>query len=142
MGSFRFRRTIGLIPGLRLNLSKTGVSASVGVRGAHVTLGGKGIRTTVGLPGTGLSYTEQSKWPRSIPPHTHPNPGPGAPADPAGNDNTSGLTEREFGAFATAITAFLPGYPASDAERQLAAGIIAHLVQSHSARKWPAPRCA
>jgi hypothetical protein len=53
----RFRRTLGILPGVRLNFSKSGVSTSVGVRGAHVTLGRTGVRTTVGLPGSGLSYT-------------------------------------------------------------------------------------
>ena len=55
---FRFRRAVKLFPGVRLNLSKSGVSTSVGVRGAHVTLGHGQVRETVGLPGTGLSYTE------------------------------------------------------------------------------------
>jgi hypothetical protein len=54
----RFRRTIKLLPGVRLNFSKSGVSTSVGVRGAHVTLGHGQVRETVGLPGTGISYTE------------------------------------------------------------------------------------
>jgi hypothetical protein len=56
--AFRFRRSIGLFPGVRLNLSKSGASVSLGVRGARHTLGLKGSRTTVGLPGTGLSWTE------------------------------------------------------------------------------------
>lgn len=42
-----------------LNVSKTGVSASVGVPGVHVTHGTHGTRVTAGLPGTGLFYTEQ-----------------------------------------------------------------------------------
>ena len=46
-----------LFPGVRLNFSKSGVSASVGVRGATLNLGQRGARATVGLPGTGLSYT-------------------------------------------------------------------------------------
>jgi len=54
---FRFRRSIRILPGIRLNVSKSGVSTSVGVRGAHVTLGHGKVRETVGLPGTGLSYT-------------------------------------------------------------------------------------
>jgi hypothetical protein len=57
---FRFRRTFRLLPGLRLNLSKSGVSASVGTRGACLTFGRNGTRTTVGLPGTGISYTTTS----------------------------------------------------------------------------------
>ena len=61
MGFFRFRRSIRLLPGVRLNIGKTGISTSVGVRGAHVTLGRGKVRTTVGLPGTGLSYTEEQR---------------------------------------------------------------------------------
>jgi hypothetical protein len=37
------------------------VSASLGRRGAHVTVGPKGKRTTIGLPGTGLYYTYYRK---------------------------------------------------------------------------------
>ncbi|MEZ4816289.1 MAG: DUF4236 domain-containing protein [Bdellovibrionota bacterium] len=56
--SFRFRRTLKIAPGLRLNLGKTGVSLSAGVRGARVTFGSKrGTTATVGLPGSGLHYT-------------------------------------------------------------------------------------
>jgi hypothetical protein len=54
---FRFSKRIGIVPGIRLNLSKSGASVSVGERGAHVTIG-RMPRVTVGLPGTGLSYTE------------------------------------------------------------------------------------
>ena len=53
---FRFRKTIGIIPGVRLNLSKGGISASVGGKGATVNVGTKGVTGSVGLPGTGLSY--------------------------------------------------------------------------------------
>ncbi|MDE1923976.1 MAG: DUF4236 domain-containing protein [Gammaproteobacteria bacterium] len=54
---FRFRRTIRVAPGIRVNLSRSGVSTSVGVRGAHVTLGHGRVRESLGVPGTGLSYT-------------------------------------------------------------------------------------
>ena len=58
MGYLNFRRRIKILPGVTLNLSKSGVSTSVGRRGAKVTLGGsRGPRATVGIPGTGLSYT-------------------------------------------------------------------------------------
>gem|GEM_PF-5227109 len=61
MGYFRFRRTVKILPGIRLNLSRSGVSTSIGVRGAHVTLGHGKVRTTVGLPGSGLSYSHVEK---------------------------------------------------------------------------------
>lgn len=54
---FRFRRRLKLFPGVSLNISKTGVSTSVGVPGATVNLRGDRTRTTVGLPGSGISYT-------------------------------------------------------------------------------------
>ena len=54
---FRFHRSLRLGP-VRFNIGKTGAtSISVGGRGAHVTFGRKGTRTTLGLPGTGLSYS-------------------------------------------------------------------------------------
>ncbi len=53
----RFYRRFKILPGISLNLSRSGVSTSVGVRGAHVTVGHGKVRTTVGLPGSGLSYT-------------------------------------------------------------------------------------
>lgn len=54
--SLRFRRTITLAPGLRLNLGARGVSLSAGPRGASVTIGRNGVYGNVGMPGTGLSY--------------------------------------------------------------------------------------
>jgi len=53
---FRFQKRISLIPGLRLNLSKSGVSMSVGGRGLTTNLSSSGLRTTIGIPGSGLSY--------------------------------------------------------------------------------------
>jgi hypothetical protein len=54
---WRFRRTIRLLPGVRLNLSKSGISTSLGGPGATLNLGKHGARATFGLPGTGLSYS-------------------------------------------------------------------------------------
>ncbi len=54
--SFRFRRSVRLVPGVRLNFSKSGVSASFGIRGASVTVGKAGTHLNLGIPGTGLSY--------------------------------------------------------------------------------------
>ena len=57
---FRFRRSISILPGLKLNFSKSGISTSVGGRGATINFSKRGTRTTVGLPGTGLSYSTLS----------------------------------------------------------------------------------
>lgn len=56
---FRFSRRIGIVPGLHLNFSGSGVSLSAGVRGAHINFGSRGTYTTVGIPGTGLSYRQR-----------------------------------------------------------------------------------
>ena len=53
---FRFQKRITLFPGLRLNLSRSGVSVSAGPRGASVTVGKNGIHGNVGIPGSGLSW--------------------------------------------------------------------------------------
>lgn len=57
----RFRRSVKIAPGVRLNMSKSGPSLSVGGRGTTVNLSKRGTRTTVGIPGTGLSYTSNSR---------------------------------------------------------------------------------
>lgn len=55
---FRFRKNIKLAPGVRLNVSKKGVSSvSIGRGGARVNIGKKGTRSTIGIPKTGLSYS-------------------------------------------------------------------------------------
>lgn len=53
----RFYRRVRIIPGVDINLSRSGPSLSVGVRGAHVTFGRGRVTRTVGLPGTGIFYT-------------------------------------------------------------------------------------
>ncbi|MBF6569116.1 MAG: DUF4236 domain-containing protein [Candidatus Binataceae bacterium] len=60
MGNFRFYRRMKIFPGLSLNLSKSGPSVTVGMRGAHMTFGRTGIRRTIGVPGTGIYYTSHT----------------------------------------------------------------------------------
>jgi Protein of unknown function (DUF4236) len=45
-------------PGVRVNLSRSGPSLTFGVPCAHVTVGSRGVRRTVGIPGTGAFYTD------------------------------------------------------------------------------------
>ena len=56
---FRFRKSVKLGKHTRLNLSKSGVGISTGVKGFRVSAGTKGMRTTASIPGTGISYTQQ-----------------------------------------------------------------------------------
>jgi hypothetical protein len=55
---FRFSRRVSTLPGLKLNLSGSGVSLSAGVRGAHINLGPRGLYGSAGTPETGLSYRQ------------------------------------------------------------------------------------
>jgi hypothetical protein len=56
MGYFRFRKTFSVLPGVKINLSKTGVSTSLGGKGATLNVGHGKKNVTLGIPGTGLSY--------------------------------------------------------------------------------------
>ena len=59
MGYLRARRSVRLGPGVKLNLTKRGMSVNVGGRGAHYTVSTTGRKTrTVGIPGTGISYVD------------------------------------------------------------------------------------
>lgn len=55
----RFRRSVKLIPGVRLNFSGSGVSTTIGRRGASVTFGRRGTYLNAGIPGTGISTRQR-----------------------------------------------------------------------------------
>ena len=57
----RFRKSINLGGGFRVNLSKSGVGYSWGTKGLRVTKTAKGkSRVTASIPGTGISYVAES----------------------------------------------------------------------------------
>lgn len=58
---FRFRQQLKIAPGLKLNLSRRGISSlSIGGRGLTANVGGKrGAMVTASVPGTGISYSER-----------------------------------------------------------------------------------
>lgn len=62
---FKVRRSISIFKGLRLNISKSGVSTTIGKKGASVTIGKNRTRSNVGIPGTGISYSNEVKKPAS-----------------------------------------------------------------------------
>jgi len=57
---FLFRKRIKILPGFWFNLSKNGISTSIGGKGLTVNLKDGKTRTIVGIPGTGLSYRTTS----------------------------------------------------------------------------------
>ena len=49
-----FRKRIKILPGVHMNVSKSGTSWSIGPRGAKVNFGKRGTYVTTGIPGTGI----------------------------------------------------------------------------------------
>ena len=104
---FRFYRRVHLCPGLSVNLSGSGPSLSVGVRGAHVTFGRRGVTRTVGLPGTGLFYTSRSGHHSGY--HSAVSDAPRTPAEHAGAaSRVEVIIAVVFIAIVAAIVAFAP----------------------------------
>lgn len=56
---FRFRKSVKIIPGVRLNFGMKSTSVSLGGKGYRYTVSSTGRKTrTVSVPGTGVSYSE------------------------------------------------------------------------------------
>lgn len=57
---FRYRKSINIGGGFRINMSKSGIGYSWGTKGYRISKTARGnIRKTATLPGTGLSYVEE-----------------------------------------------------------------------------------
>lgn len=56
----RFRKSIKILPFVRVNLTKKGISSvSISGKGLTVNRSRRGTRVTTSLPGSGLSYSQQ-----------------------------------------------------------------------------------
>jgi uncharacterized protein DUF4236 len=98
---WRFRHSFKVIPGVRLNLSKSGLSCSIGGAPLTMNIGPRGVYGTASIPGTGISYREKfgggsetqpqpsapvlpsSAYPHSFPAIPSPIPTPGSFSLPA-----------------------------------------------------------
>jgi hypothetical protein len=74
MGLWSFHKRFRLFPGVAVNVSKSGLSLSLGGQGLTTSISQRGVKTTTSLPGTGLRY--QQTWgkpaagvPRNLSPH-------------------------------------------------------------------------
>ena len=62
----KFRKSVKIAPGVKININKKSVSTTFGTKGASHTVNSKGKRTTtVGIPGTGLSYSSSTQKKRN-----------------------------------------------------------------------------
>jgi hypothetical protein len=90
--SWRFRESFQVFPGIRINVSKSGVSTTLGAGPLHVNIGPNGIVGTASIPGTGISCrvpidkgkrSQSETYAPATPPGGWPDPVPaGAAEDP------------------------------------------------------------
>lgn len=79
--SWRFRKTFKLLPGVKLNLTARGLSATFGAAPFSVNVGPKGVYRNISIPGTGIWDRQRIGGPSSRPPSSEPSEhfGPSAP---------------------------------------------------------------
>jgi hypothetical protein len=54
--SWRFRQSFKLFPGVKINLSKSGLSTTIGSGPLHLNVGSRGLLGTASIPSSGLSF--------------------------------------------------------------------------------------
>ena len=58
--AFRFRKSVKILPGVKINFGKKSTSVSIGNKVGGVTINNKnGVTKRVSVPGTGISFTEK-----------------------------------------------------------------------------------
>ena len=68
----KFRKRITVFPGLTINLSKSSMSATIGLNGFNINIGKNGTYLNTGIPGTGIYDRTKLNKPVDTPPHIHP----------------------------------------------------------------------
>ncbi len=71
---WRFRKSVTLLPGVRVSFGLRGSSISLGPRGASVSFTPRGVYSNFSLPGTGLSYRQRLDTPPRRQPAAKPAP--------------------------------------------------------------------
>ncbi|HML16078.1 MAG TPA: DUF4236 domain-containing protein, partial [Bryobacteraceae bacterium] len=71
--SWRFRKSFKVIPGVKLNLTTRGLSATIGAAPFSVNVGPRGVYRNVSIPGTGLWNRERIDVPSREHPGVHPS---------------------------------------------------------------------
>jgi hypothetical protein len=92
---WRFRRSVKVLPGVRLNFGRTGMtSVSVGGKYGRTTVNQRGVRNSFSIRGTGLSYSTYT-------PHDQQMQ---APSPTSSNADTK---SRRFGGMVLAVVGIL-----------------------------------
>jgi hypothetical protein len=61
--SWRFRKSFKVLPGVRLNVSKSGITTSIGGAPFTINIGSRGVQGTASIPGTGASMRHRFAQP-------------------------------------------------------------------------------
>jgi tetratricopeptide (TPR) repeat protein len=103
---FRLYKSVKLGKGVRLNLSKTGVGISAGVRGARYSVHSSGRRTaSASIPGSGVSYRKDIRSGSRSTARAQQMPVPVAPVFP----KAGLLAPKGDKAFVRGVTAYMQG---------------------------------
>lgn len=117
----KFRKRIRIFPGFTLNLSKTGMSATLGIKGCSVNIGSNGTYLNTGIPGTGI-------WDRTRIDNSSENKSPKTPK----NNVTSNSYEID-----TEIKSYNPELLTSDSMASLKKSILeADKVKKEMYQEW------
>lgn len=87
--SWRFRKSFKVLPGIKLNLTSRGLSATLGASPFSVNVGPRGVYSNVSIPGTGISSRQRLDAPlpqsgvSGAPAYT-PSEAPSTPVAPGG----------------------------------------------------------
>ncbi len=119
--AWRYRRSVKLFPGVRLNIGKHGISTTIGIPGASINLSRRGTYVNAGLPGTGISSRT-----RIGAPHRPTVDPPQPPATPAPTPPPTAIPTNEPGAIASGDVESITS-PGLDHLRQL-------MIDAHSQR--------
>src|ERR1035438_10471157 len=65
--SWRFRKTFKVLPGVKLNLTARGLSATIGAAPFSINVGPKGVYRNMSIPGTGIWDRQRIGGPSSQP---------------------------------------------------------------------------
>jgi hypothetical protein len=90
----RFRRRAKLFPGVYLNFSKSGISTTIGVRGASVNFTKDGTYLNTGIPGTGIYDRQKIGGGRKLQPNA-PALTPTAPTEYVSNEEIGAIRTEE-----------------------------------------------
>jgi len=125
MGGLRFRRSISLGKGVRLNFNKSSIGISAGIPGLRYSVNTNGQSTrSAGIPGTGLYYRSQTRPRRPESAATSRRNQYSVRAQAAPNPQPTIVTPQ----IAEQVVP-KPGFFASETEKGFRQGLVAYLQQ-------------